>query len=179
MELDKLKSQWQNVEVAHKNKEELQQMTKIQHHPQLRKIKTRLMIEIVLLTLFLLVFQDFFDGPQKPFWVNILLTSGILLSVTTNLWGYLVLFNPIRAFSLHTSLKTYFQRLKRMAIFSVISSLYYGTTLIMFFTANLHMTTKKYVFVALMGGFLLMMVYFSHKLWQSHIQRIRGILQEF
>ncbi|HAS47523.1 MAG TPA: hypothetical protein DCS93_44010 [Microscillaceae bacterium] len=179
MELDEFKAQWQNANPTPKHQSELQQMTKIRRHPQLKKIKRRLVIEIVLLTIFLLVFQDFFDGPQKPVWANVLLISGILSSIITNIWGYIVLFTPIKATNLRTSLKAYLQQLRRMAWFSVISSLYYGTTLLLFFAANLSLTPKKYAFIAMMVGFLLMMVYFSYKLWQNHIQRIKDALERF
>jgi len=179
MELDKLKTQWQNVNVAHKDKKELQQMTKIQHHPQLKKIKLRFIIEIVALSIFLLVFQDFFDGPKKPVWANILLVSGILASIIINVWGYITLFSPIQAFNLQMSLQKYLWQLKRMALLSVVASLYYGITLLVFFITGLSMNTKKYIFIALMGGFLLVMVYFSYKLWQNHIQRIKSALEKF
>jgi hypothetical protein len=58
MELNDLKSDWQNAHGGFKIKTDLLNMTKITHHPFLKKIRKKLIAETVFLLLFLVLYYD-------------------------------------------------------------------------------------------------------------------------
>jgi len=49
MELNDLRSDWQNAGASFKSKTDIQNMTKIAHHPTLKKIRKKLIIETIFL----------------------------------------------------------------------------------------------------------------------------------
>ena len=58
MELNDLKSGWQNAGGVFKSQEDLQRMTKVTNHPSLKKIRAKLIAETIGLTLFLFIYYD-------------------------------------------------------------------------------------------------------------------------
>jgi hypothetical protein len=62
MELKDLKPAWQDAGGVFKNEAELQQMMKISNHPSLKKIRTKLIVEIIGLLIFSIIYFDWFDG---------------------------------------------------------------------------------------------------------------------
>ena len=65
MELDDLKSGWQNAGGDLKSETDLQRMTRIANHPSIKKIRTKLIIESIVLLLILFIYYDWFDGNKK------------------------------------------------------------------------------------------------------------------
>ena len=123
MELDEFKSGWRNAGNRIKSQEDLEKMTKLVNHPVIKRIKTRLAIQIVVLLLFLLVYYDWFDGDQKPLYANLALVTGLVLYVLNDVAGYLSLMKPVGESNLRQSVWDYLMRVKRLSFFSLLVTL--------------------------------------------------------
>src|SRR5688572_21043177 len=120
MELNDLKSGWQNASGDSKSEADLRRMTRIVNHPSIRKIRTKLIIEIIVLLIFLFIYYDWFDGDKKPFYANLALVVGLLLYIFNDVIGYISIVRPIRGTNLKLSLENYLSRIKQLSISSVI-----------------------------------------------------------
>ena len=114
MELQDLKSGWQNAGGVSKSETDILRMTKITNHPSLKKIRKKLIIEIIMLLLFLVVYYDWFDGDKKPFYANIVLVAGLLLYIANDIIGFVAIAKPISGLDLKLSIRNYFTRVKFM-----------------------------------------------------------------
>ena len=143
MELNDLKSGWQNAGGAFKNKADLQRMTKVVNHPSLKRIRIKLIAETIGLVLFLFIYYDWFDGDKKPFYENIVLVVGILLYIFNDVIGYISITRPVMEANLKLSIQHYLMRIKRLSVFSLIVSFIYSVSIIIFFTSVINFTKEK------------------------------------
>src|SRR5664279_1488164 len=107
MELNDLKSNWQNAGGASKSECELQKMTKITRSPAIQRIRKKLIIETIALLMFSVVYYDWFDGDKKPVYANVLLLSSVLLYILNDVIGYIAIANPISGLNLKLSIQNY------------------------------------------------------------------------
>jgi hypothetical protein len=172
MDLTNLKSTWKNAGEAVKSEADLQRMTTLANHPSLRKIRVKLLVEVIALTVFLFLYKDAFDGDQKPLIANILLVSSIVLYLTNNIIGYISVARPVTNGNLKMSLENYFIRIKRLAILSLLVSFLYSIALIFFFTITITFSPAKYLIligVVITTGIL---TYFSFRNWRQWIKKL-------
>jgi hypothetical protein len=171
MDINELKSNWQQANIGTKNRDELRTMLAIQDHPRLTRIRIKFMIEVVLLLVFLATYNNMFDGSEKPIWVHALLIASAIGYVATDILGYLALRNPIQADNLKTSLHTLYQKLHRIHLFSLLSSFFYGVSLLLFFTSS----AGDYppLLVAGMALTFLLLIYLLHRSWASWTDQIK------
>lgn len=179
MELDDLKANWKNAGRHTKSPAELQLMTRVGKHPRLKKIRRKLLIEIVLLSAFLLVYRDIFDGAEKPLWANILLLAGTILFILNDIFGYLVLRNPVKGDNLADSVQNLKARLQRMLVLSIGSSLFFGTSVILFFSTGIEFTESVYLLLTGILSGLLLVTFLSYKNWSYRINQIQKAANEF
>ncbi|MBN4070824.1 hypothetical protein JYT76_04005 [Olleya sp. AH-315-F22] len=179
MELDELKSNWQYAGDTAKNQSELHMMTKIKNHPKLKRIRIKLIIESILLIVFLLVFNDFFDAQTKPFWVNALLIVSVVLFVVNDVVGLMALQNPIYDTNITQSLNKLTSKLKRLSMLSMATSFFFGMSIILFLTITINFTNGKYVMLTGILLTLLGLMYASYKNWKFRIQHFEKVLQDF
>ncbi|MEO6284077.1 MAG: hypothetical protein ABIN80_03125 [Dyadobacter sp.] len=179
MNIDDLKSGWQNAGGQTHNEKELEMMIKIQNHPSLKKIRLKLIIEAILLTILLFVYYDGFDGAEKPFYVNALLVASAVMYVTNNLLGFFLIKNPIHAANIKLALARQVATLKKISAFSMLSSVIYGASLLLFLTSEIVFTQRKYIILAgLIVGFVLLF-YYSMINWQRKIAHFKTLEGEF
>ena len=179
MELENIKSHWQNTGKSKKNQTELLMMTKIKNHPKIKRIRVKLIIEAILLIVFLAVFYEGFDGAFKPLWANILLIVTTIAYIVVRFIGWLVLRNPIKEDNLKKSLISFQHTLKRMAISILLTSFLFGLAIISFFTSSIDFTKGKYFVLAGMIISLILLVYLSSRKWTKRIKGIKTTLIEF
>lgn len=179
MNLNELKTSWQNSGAGKKNMTELETMTKISHHPTIRRIGIKLIIEIIFLIAFIILYNDFFDGENKPLWVTVLLVASALLFIGNDVIGLISVFNPIKENTLTLSLNRYFFKLKKLAFYSILSSLLFGTSVILFFTSTIDFNNRKYMILAGMVLTMLAMIFISYKNWTQRIAQVRNTQMEF
>lgn len=179
MELDNIKSNWKNTGKGKRNQTELLKMTKIKNHPNIKKIRTKFIIEAVFLIIFLIVFYDGFDGATKPIWANALLIITTIAYIIIRFLGWLLLRNPIKEDNLKKSLISFHNRLKQMAISILLTSFLFGSAIISFFISAINFTQEKYFVLAGMIITLLFLVYLSSRNWIKRIKSINETLIEF
>lgn len=179
MELDHLKSSWKEVGIDKKSHEELSTMTKLKNHPNIKKIRIKLVIETILISVFLAVFYDVFDGATKPLWANILLIVATIPYLIVRFMGWLVLRNPIKEDNLKISLINFQNKLKRMAISVWVTSFLFGSSIILFFASSIDFTKGKYLILASMILSLMILGYLSSRNWFKRVEDINTTLKDF
>jgi len=179
MELNELKSTWHNVNGSVKSETELQKMTKIANHPSLKKIRIKLIAEIIGLSLFSFIYYDWFDGDQKPLYANLLLLSSLLLYISNDITGYMAIIRPVTGNNLKTSIQSYMVRIKRLSVFSSIISFLYGISLIVFFTSVINFTPEKQLILVGIIICLIIMIFSSISIWTKWIKSLSLQVKEF
>jgi hypothetical protein len=179
MELNDLKSGWQTADSAFTNEADLHKMTQVIHHPSLKKIRTKLIVETISLVFFLFVYYDWFDGDKKPFTVNVLLVSSLLLYVLNDVIGYFSIARPIRGRNLKLSIQNYLLMIKRLSVFSVIISFLYSISIIIFFTSVIDFTKEKRLILAGIIVVLFQMILLSFKIWAKRIKNLKQQVNDF
>ncbi|WAC14407.1 hypothetical protein [Dyadobacter pollutisoli] len=179
MNIDDLKSGWQNAGGQSLTEKELEMMTKIQNHPSLKKVRLKFIIEATLLTILLFVYYDGFDGAEKPFYVNMLLVVSILMYLTNNLIGYFFTKNPVNAVNIKQSLARQVDTLKKISVFSMLSSIIYGSSLLLFLTSEIAFTQRKYIILAGIVIAFALLFYYSFINWQRKIAHFKLLEEEF
>lgn len=179
MELIDLKSNWQNSGGPIKSEAELLQMVKITHHPSLKKIRTKLIAEAIFLLVFLVIYYDWFDGGKKPFYVNALLVTGLLLYIANDIIGYVAIAKPISGLNLKLSITDYFTRIKRLAVLSLAFSFLYSISLIVFFTSVIHFNKEKKLLLSGLAIVLFQLMLWSYRVWSRWIKSLKQQVKDF
>jgi len=143
MELDKLKKNWQQSNVGNKNQIQLNMMTQIQQHSKFKRIKIKLIFEAILILGFVFFYNNMLDGGDKPMWVNLILIGSAVLFILSDVIGYFIIQNPIKANDLHSSIQLFCGSLKKVSIFSTLSTFLFGGSLILFMVSTIELTESK------------------------------------
>jgi uncharacterized membrane protein len=178
MELDDLKQSWQNAGDNLKTETDLAKMTKVAHHPTLKKIRVKLVAETVGLLLFLIIYYDWFDGDTKPLWANIALVSGVLLYLLNNVVGYISMARPVQNLNLKLSVQKYLADVKRFSWLSLGISFLYSICLVAFFSSVILFTKEKALLVTGLVIILLQMIFFSQRTWGRWIKSLQAQVNE-
>lgn len=178
MEFNELKSNWQESKSKFKSSSELQMMTKAMNHPKLKRIRIKLIIEVLLLISFLVVYNNVLDGHNKPLWINILLGMSAVLFVLNDIIGYFNLQNLIGDSNIKRSLNDLIQKLKRLSILSMVCSLFFGLSIILFLTSTIDFTAKKYLILIGMIITLIALSYLSYRNWSFRINHFKKTTEE-
>ena len=179
MELEDLKSDWQNADVAFKNEADLLKMTRIKNHPSIKRIRTKLILETICFAFFLSVYYDWFDGDQKPMYANILLVSSLLLYIVNDVIGYVSIVKRMNGLDLKASLKKYLARIKQLSVFSLICTSVYSLFLLLFFTSVIHFTKEKSFILLFLVIVLFQMLFWSHRIWNKWIKSLQQQVKDF
>ena len=178
MELENLKSNWKNLGSGKKNQSELLTMTHINNHPRIKQIRLKFIIEVILITGFLTVYYNGFDGDTKPLWANLFLISATVLYILNRFIGFIVLNNPVSETNLNASLQAFKNNLQKIAFLTVITSFLFGIAIIVYFSTSITFTSGKRIVVAGMLVTLTVLVYISYRNWINRVQSIEDTLQE-
>ncbi len=179
MELNDLKSGWQNAGGAFKSEKDLQRMTRMVNHPSIKKIRTKLVIETIILVFFLFIYYDWFDGDKKPFYANLSLVVGLLLYIFNDVIGYIALLRPIRGANLKLSIQNYLMRVKRLSISSIIITILYSLSIIIFFTSVITFTKEKGLLLVFSSVVVCQLILLSFKIWRKWIKNLKLQVKNF
>ena len=179
MELDDLKSGWQNAGGDLKSETDLQRMTRIANHPSIKKIRTKLIIESIVLLLFLFIYYDWFDGDKKPFYANLALVVGLLLYIFNDVIGYIFIISPIRGSNLKLSIQNYLKKIKCLSISSLIITIIYSISLIIYFTSVINFTKEKGLVLIFSTVVVIQLMLLSFRMWSKWIKNLKQQVRDF
>lgn len=176
--MDPLKEAWKGADNNKKSTTDLKEMLKENKHPVLKKIRRQMIVEIVMFSIFAVVYYDFFDGHQKPLYANAILVASLLLVICHNLVGYFNAKSSVKGNNLRVSLEKYEHQLKRFAVFSVLSRVIYTAGLIIYFAGVVDARLWAIIaLLALVGVQVAILV----RMWRNRIRAIKttvGSLKE-
>ena len=179
MELNELKSSWQNAGKTFKSEADLQRMTRIVNHPSLKKIRTKLIAETIILVLVLFIYYDWFDGDKKPFYANTALVVGLLLYIVNDIIGYISITRPGIENNLRLSIHNYLKRIKRLSIFSLIITVLYTISIIIFFTSTIIFTKEKSLMLVFSIVVVIQIILLSSRIWTKWIKDLKQQVDDF
>ena len=179
MELNDLKSDWKNAGEKFKSEADLLLMTKIVNHPSIKKIRTKLIIEAIVLSFFLFIYYDWFDGDKKPFYANVSLVVGLLLYIFNDVIGYISITRPIKDTNLKLSLQNYLLRIERLSISSVIITFLYSISIIIFFTSVITFTKEKGLILIFSVVLVVQFILLSLRMWTKWIKNLKIQVRDF
>lgn len=178
MDLENMKSTWQESAPDKKDIGQLKKMTELKNHPSILKTRRTLLFEGALLVAFSFFYYDGLDGTEKPLWANLLLIGSATAFIITRYIGWAILQNPVRSqVNLLSSLQVFENRLKRIAGWSILSSLLFNTAILVFFSSVIRFTNGKYALLGVLAIILLISVYLSNSIWRKRIQTIHTVLE--
>jgi len=179
MELEELKSDWQNAGIVYRSEDDLQKMTNIKNHPTLKRIRTKLIIETICYLLFLVLYYDLFDGEKRPVYANVLLVISLLLFIANDVIGYVSIEKRIAGLDLKNSLEKYLSKIRQLSTLSLICTFLYSISLLVYFSSVIHFTREK-SFI-LLGILLLLtqLMYWSHRIWTKRIKNLELQVSDF
>ena len=173
MELKDLKSDWQKAGESVKSEADLLKMTKVMNHPSLKRIRTKLIFETISFLFFLVVYYDWFDGDKKPMYANALLVGSLLLFIVNDVIGYVSVVKRISGLDLKISLERYLTRIKQLAVYSLICSVLYSLSILVFFSSVIHFTRERSFLLLGMAIVLIQMLLWSRRVWTKWIKRLQ------
>ena len=179
MDINDLRSEWHNAGTGDVDVEKLKLMTKVNQHPVLKKLRTELFVNALVLIAFLSIYYDGFDGDKKPLLINAFLIASVIIYIGNNVFGYILIRNPVKAENIYVSIERHVGVLKRLSITTILSSILYATTFTLFFTVSLPSSPKKYIAIAVMILIFGAERYFNYMRWQEKIDHFRQLLNEF
>lgn len=176
--MDALKSAWQQLPGGEKQPQELHGMLQEGRHPVLRQLRRQVVIESLLFSAFLAVYYNMFDGHRRPFWVNALLVTGVLLVVLHGLTGYFNAKRPVKEAGLQQALAARLGQLRNFAVWSVALRLVSTACILLFFTYGITFTMEKEIMLGWAALVLVVQFALLIMLWRRRIRRLGGALDE-
>lgn len=179
MEQDTLKSAWQDVVTMPKTNTEIKSMIREDSHPVLKRMRKQFIIECAGFSLFLFVYYDFFDGDRKPFYLNVLLVTALLVVIMHNIIGYMLTMRGAKGNNIKQSLEDHLFKMKAYAVVSIVSRVLVAGCLLFFFTSVITFNAAKYwILAAVIAGFITQVALLS-RIWIKRIRQMKETLNSF
>ena len=149
------------------------------NHTSIKKIRTKLVIETIILVFFLFIYYDWFDGDKKPFYANLSLVVGLLLYISNHVIGYFAIIRPIRGANLKLSIQNYLIRVKHLSISSIIITSLYSLSIIIFFTSVITFTKEKGLLLVFSLVVVSQLIFLSFRMWREWIKNLKLQAKDF
>lgn len=179
MEIDNLKSVWQEISTPQKNTEELNLMLKKNSHPILASIKKQIVIEALGFTAFLFCYFTMFNGADKPLVGNLIIVAAILLQLFYNYRGFLMQSNFRSSTNLTSDLQNFTVKLKTYRTEVLLARTFFAFGIIAFFTYNINFSESKWLALAVISIIFSVQLGFLYRIWSKRINRLTLVLEEF
>ena len=179
MDFQNLKTSWNKVNYTPKNDMELEKMTTVKNHPVLKRIKIKLIIETLAISIFLTLYYSGFDGVEKPIYANVLLIFGAIAYILNGVLSFQTIQRPIQGDSLKNSVKNYFNKIRNVSKISIGVSIFYVSCLLLFFSSTINFNGEK-KWIVLFGIIVLIQAFFwSSRIWKSWLQELKLQIDSF
>ncbi len=179
MDLQNLKTNWSKMNYLPKNDMELEKMTSIKNHPVLKKIKTKLIIETLVISIFLLTYYSAFDGDKKPLYANILLIFSAIAYIINGLLSFQVIQKPIQGENLRESIYTYYKKVKTISKISLSITIVYTASLLLFFGLAINFRGEKKWMLLFGIIVLIQLLFLSSRIWKSWLEKLKIEIENF
>ncbi|MFN0293440.1 hypothetical protein [Pedobacter helvus] len=179
MEIDNLKSTWQEISIPQKNKEELNLMLKKNSHPVLTSIKKQITIELLGFTAFLFCYFTMFDGETKPIAINLTIMGAILLQLFYGYKGYLMQSKFKSNTNLNDNLQSFTKQLQSYRLQVLLARITFAIGFITFFTYHINFSAIKWLVLAFIIVIFGVQLWLLHRIWSKRISRLELVLEEF
>lgn len=179
MEIDNLKSVWQTLPNATKNKEELNQLLKKNSNPILAGIRKQLIIEFLGFSAFLACYFSMFDGANKPLIVNLMIIIAIIIQLLNGYRGYLIQAKFRSSISLYNDLLNFTNQLKSYRVENLLCKTFFGISIIIFFTYGIKITENEWLPLVLIVTIFCLQLLSLNGIWQKRINRLKVTIRDF
>jgi hypothetical protein len=179
MELDELKSAWNEVKAPVTANEDILLMLKENRHPVLKGIKKQFAIELISWAIFLTCYYSMFDGAERPVVINVILVIATLIPIIHNLYGYSLAKHVIKGPNLKSSLESYLYRMKVYARTSIITRVLFISGLLIFFTYKVSFTSMNYYWLAAILLTVAIQVVLLRKIWMKRLNILKEVMEDF
>jgi hypothetical protein len=177
MELENLKSEYQNAGKVALSKTDIQKIILENNRPVLKGIKIQLLIETVLWAIFLVVYYNIFDGHLKSTLWNFLLVVSIFFILIHNILGFQIITNPINGETILESLKNYSIKIKNYAVISIATRIFAIVILLGYFISTISLTNEKLVSLSFISLVIPVQIYLLHRVWTKRKSTINNMFQ--
>ncbi|BAV08834.1 hypothetical protein SAMN05421788_101288 [Filimonas lacunae] len=174
MSNDVLKDIWNSASADADSKIALQQLLVQSKHPVFKRIRRQIVLEVISFTLFLLIYNDAFDGNQKPVYANVLLLAGMLLVIAHHVSGYFLFGLRVAELPVKAVLENRIHALRRFAILSVACRLLAAVCLLVFFISVVQFTIVKYWMLAGIGLVFSVQLGWLGLLWKKRVATVKN-----
>lgn len=179
MELDDLKSDWNAIQPIPKKEETLLLMLQENKHPVLKSIRKQIVFEVLAWSVFLMVYYSMFDGATKPFWVNLVLITSLLMPMLHSFYGYYYNKYLADGSNIKVALEQLYTRLKNYAFITIIARVGFICGLVLFFTYNIHFTTTKYFLLGFILVVFSIQLFVLYRIWLKRLSALQETIKAF
>lgn len=179
MEIDNLKSVWQEISTPQKNKEELNLMLKKNSHPILASIKKQVAIESLGFTAFIFCYFTMFDGADKPLAVNLIIIVAIVLQLFYSYKGYLMQSSFRSSTNLNNDLESFATKLKSYRMEVMLARIIFAVALLIFFSYGINFSTNKFWALGFIIVIFSVQLGLFYRIWNKRINRLELVLEDF
>ncbi|HEY8956349.1 hypothetical protein [Chitinophaga sp.] len=173
--MDPLKSAWDSTPTPSSNITDI-----ISRHtsPVLKDIRKQVILEATGYTIFLIVYYDFFDGDQKPFYLNLLLVASVLCMLAQSVTGYVLARYPAAEHNLLESMRKKLQHIRKYAVISIFTKILAFAGIFAFFILSVQWTQQKSLLMIPLLLIIVAQAYFQWKIWAGRIYRVKQTIEE-
>ena len=171
-EFDELQAAWNNFKTIHKSKSEIQMMIVQKHQKFMRRIRFMSLYMSGILTAFLWVYYDWFDGHAKPIAVNLLLVVAVLLMLMSQLYFWVLAKIELSSDNLLDALQKLKKGLKVQVWLAPGSLTFFYASWIAFMASGIEFTHQKYLMTFGMTVTFLVLLFFYRKRWKTSLKGI-------
>ena len=173
--MDPLKSAWDSTPTPSSNITDI-----ISRHtsPVLKDIRKQVILEATGYTIFLIVYYDFFDGDQKPFYLNLLLVASVLCMLAQSVTGYVLARYPAAEYNLLESMRKKLQHIRKYALVSIFTKILAFAGIFAFFILSVQWTQQKSLLMIPLLLIIVAQAYFQWKIWAGRIYRVKQTIEE-
>jgi hypothetical protein len=177
MELENLKSEYQNAGKVALSKTDIQKIILENNHPVLKGIKIQLLTETVLWAIFLAVYYNIFDGHLKSSLWNVLLVVSVIFILVHNILGFQIMANPINGETILESLKKYSIKIKYYAVISIATRVFAILMLLGYFISSISLTSEKLISLSFISLVIPVQIYLLYRVWAKRKNTINKMFQ--
>jgi hypothetical protein len=176
MEIDELKSAWNDVEIPAKKPDEIRLMLKENRHPVLKGIKRQALMETTGWLAFLICYYTMLDGGYKPLSINVLIIVCVLFPLIHNLMSYRFAKYLVQGNTIRESVRNYLANVRVYACVSVAARILFACGLLIFLTYGIKFNPAKYFSLGIIILIFLVQLALLGNVWLKRLNKLNTIL---